>query len=1030
VPAGNYIARLARHDADLGESYQQTSGWVQGIFDHTQLFTSSGDFKSNAVTEFRKEFTIDSTAGDVDMWGKGNDMFYVFVPYQPGSNAHFRFVEGHVWEDGTTKLPIELVHYYVNKGADNLKRIGSFTDHNGAYFAYTVKDLAFLAEVIFDPAFFQCVANAKLFNTTISNLAGEEDGHFQNVNLTIADHYTAEIAVNNRIVVKGKVVDCDSGLGIPSVGVTLEFGPTFYTDSDGNFTYYAREHWAGRRLGNFYINTGGECLFTGCGCSPVGLIPFDTQGLPCGVNSPRYWPTDLSISLKVLDQNGRGLKTGGHYGISFHLGDLAGRVNYSQNLKYIDIPTFMETGVFTPSQIKWSLKGKLNLPSWAKYIFFARTNNLSANKYLQWVGDKIDFIDNKGNIVMDGNGAIRAKITIKSLLDFNIQSNFNTNVNYQFVQGDIMRVMDDGDNNLFNPANTDGFMDYQVLGTTYNQTIASEQSNQTTITSAVTKDGSGNTTSTTETVSNSNPVNVNDDGVSFIVEFDERLLQLKDKTGFWIELIRPRDISSVESYYEIVGSIPVIGGEPMVTSGTLDTFDTFYQVRSIKIPNALGKSYGHPFESASVTDFFMLGDCSSNGRVNVKDPQASQIWIEDETARTDEIFNAGRVNGLGHCRTKNRKNFKSQTFGGIVAAHADRNRITMICEHDWIIADFDDNQLKVTSQGFVTANMENTISNPYPKEGSYYGCAYEDTATIVFADGMCVWADRHNSAIVALDYHHNQSSVPVGYRNAVDIAAEDMRSYFVNKFNYVLGFNAKLSKADYLANLIELVGGLDPMTGEYNITFRPRMGLKTDPQYFVNNEREIFYDTAETLVYNPDLKKWNGWTGYAPECYGTLSKSSSGVELITFAAGAPWFHNSIGQKSTNVFYGVETEQVIEVALNVANELDKIYQMLYVLSPVVKYFTDRILTQQKNFFSYMPLSHFSRVGKQLHASFKCNMAGYPNPIKPVNSLLMDGDRTTGKVALVRLVADPNNNPEYAELNAIHYRITAEGRTESK
>lgn len=1037
VPAGNYIARLTRHNADITAEYQATSTYVQGIIDHNKLIITPGVFHPNPVAHSTKEFRIDATAGDVDVWNTGTDLFYIFVPYinankftaiglpaivSIGSHTSYRFIEGNLLEDSVNllndRLPVEMVNYKPAAGDADKIRTGIQTDHNGFFFAYTAGGKAYGAEVLFYGNF-KCAYNSFICATQILKATNSDSGFFPGQVLTIQDNYDLPTAESTRIVIGGKLVDCDSGNGIPNIGVTLTNGPTFYTDTNGVFTYFARGYFAGPRNDVFYFNSGGACLFTGCDCRPLTTLPFTTDGIACDPISPRTGPQDILVKLKLLVQNGKGLKRGGRYGININAIDAAGRTTFSQPVDYVNIPTFMETGDFGALQLSWKTTGKLKLPLFVKYITFSRTENLSFLPAPQWVGDKIDFIDSKGNIIPSGIGAVRARITIQSLLNFNIENNFNTNVNYQFVAGDMLRIMDDGAGNLFNPANTNGFMDYQILGTTYNQSIEGATSNLATVSNAVATAPDGSKTTTT-TTTNINPVNATDDGVSFIIEFDERLLALSRKTGFWIEFQRPRDLQTIEKDCEIIGTIDVIAGEPVITAGVLDTFDTYYQQRTIRIPNALGQTFAHPFESASVTDF-SIGNCSSCGRVNVPDPLARQTWYEDEIIETDEIINEGRVNGLGRCREKNRKNFKGQTFGGIVAAHAERKRIIFICELDWFVTDYQMNYVKATPQGLLQSNTDETVSDAFAKEGSLFGCAYEDTATIVFHDGTSIWADRLNAAIVALDYRHNQSVVPMGYRDAVDITAEDTKSYFVNKFNYLLNYNASLGPDEYLDYLMEIIAGIDPLTGEYNITFRPRNGLSAHPQYFVNDEREVFYDLAETFIYNPDFKKWVSYAGYAPEFYGKLSKAVSGQEMIAFAAGLPWFHNTIGQTGSMNFFGVQTNQVIEMALNVDEEKVKIFQSLVTGSPDLKYFVDKIITEDERFFSYIPKAYVKKKEQVFYSSFLCNMGTYPNVLKPVPSMLVDGKRTFGKVALVRLVSDMETADQYGEFNGVMYKV---------
>ena len=159
------------------------------------------------------------------------------------------------------------------------------------------------------------------------------------------------------------------------------------------------------------------------------------------------------------------------------------------------------------------------------------------------MGDKIEFLNTRGEVIESQSGLIRSKISIQSLLDFNTDNNFNTNVTYQINKGDILRVYDNGDGVLFDPTSTDGFMDYPILGTNYNESVQTQINVQ--------ASGSNITF---------NPEQVQD-GKSIIIGYDKRLEALRGKCGFWIEIIRPRGNSEErELYCEICGVYPVENG--------------------------------------------------------------------------------------------------------------------------------------------------------------------------------------------------------------------------------------------------------------------------------------------------------------------------------------------------------------------------------------------------------------------------------------------------------------------------------------
>lgn len=1021
VPRGRYIVRLADHGADLTTDYETSSTYVMGVVSHKKIVSPGGFtadlFNSNTSNgaDYTKEIQVDATAGDVDTWGMGNDLLYVFVPYIYTNNAsffdlgsaHYRFIMGNVYEDNINNVPVEQLYYYPEQGFTPEMRSGFLTDHNGFFFGYMAGSKANNSEIIFY-GYYDCKSYVSLFRTAVNDTAGSSDGFFFGQVIDIAN-ILGVFNLNNRISVKGTVVDCTTGVGIPSIGVTLSNSKTYFTDSNGNFELLVHDGPRSNRVDNIYFNSGGTCLFSACDGSYMAIVPFTSAGLNCKAGVLRS-VTAVNVTMKAIVSTGSGPKEGGKYGFGIAISD-GSRWGFIQDIQYLDIPSFVETGVFTLSQVQWKVQTPVKLPSFVKYFTIFRTLERTAQKYLQWVGDSITFLDSKGNPVPDGNGAIRAQIIIQSLLDFNISNNFNTNATYQFTPGDIIRIYDDGNGNLLTPAKNNGFMDYQVLGTDYNQTVQGyNQGNVAVNTTSKIIDSQGNVTNETSTAVPA--PNQSTAGVSIIIEFDERLLQLSNNTGFWIQLTTPKEITDQDRYVELVGTIPVVNGEPLMSSGNIEFADTFLQTRFIRIPNALGKSLGHPFCSAAITDYWGAGCTNMTGRSLTKNPLAKQVWVQDDAVKTDDTSADGILNGLGRVFEKNRKSFKGQNFGGIVAMRADRNRIVFICTNDSFICDYQLNYLKVTPRGVIQANLDENMSDPYPKEGYTYGCAYEDVSTIVWGDDGVSWLDRNNRMAV-IKPNNTMVAIPMGM--------DEVGSYFLNKLDHLLRFNSALTPDKYLQYLIETSAGIDPVSGQYNLTFRPRRGLDTSPQHFVNDEREIFHDLQETFVYNFKSKKWVHFAGYTPEYYGSLRNTKKGRLLITFAAGQPWMHNVSGTKTANTFYGIKTNTIVELPLNIDSNKVKIFQSIGICTSDVKWFVDSIKTDDPRMFSLIPLSWIKKREYIYYGPFLRNMNSYPDPNHPVASLLMDGGRIYGKKAGVRLVSDPAKMDEYIELNSISYRI---------
>ncbi len=969
VPSGKYIARLARHTADLGKNYQETSTYVKGMVSRTSMAQQTMDTSLVKV----QEIMVDVTAGDFDAWTNQKDVPAVFHIFAPESRyVRYRMIEGYVWEDSLYKVPVENLLYRADHGDNEYS--GYATDHNGFYFSQSTGGASNDSKVEFFGRI-NCAgrSSSPLFDTG----GGSGKGYYPDRNMSVKDANGGIFGEHNHIKITGRLIDHLTGVGMSGIGLTLEGTRTYFTGTDGEYEIIVHNYFENEApIRLIYINSGSRGVFVTAQCQQLAPITYNESLFPCTIGSVRGTRVGDILIKALLIKPYRNLKEGGRYGFGVVGWDAALRGTYLNRIKYQDVPTFLERDSFDLPQLVWSLKGKLQLPADVKWLSFFRTDNLNNKKFIQWVGDKIEFLD-KDNEPTTGSGAVRAKITIQSLLDYNVDNNFSTTAGYQFVQGDRVRIYDNGNETLMDPLTNNGYLDYEVLGTDFSETVLES------------------------TDPESSP-----DGKSFIINYDSRLRQLSGKTGFWIEIASPQGESEGETYTEIPGMYPVINGEISGSvGGVLETFDTYYYPRNIAIPDVTGKRFNHPFASSSVTDFWGAG-FSSNGRVSVRDEKAESRWYRDDIIKSDELVNEGRVNGLGSFRASNRKQFKGST--SIVAMYAERVTIFFVCENDWFVTNYNMEMVRVNQYGALVATTDKITGSPNPKVGVNYGCLFEDTATIDFADGIGMWADSVNSAVILTDF-----------KSAYDISSPENRSYFHNKFQAVNEFNLALPADRKILDRFIKTGIIDPVTGAYHLTFRPRRGLSQDPTTYVNNEREVFYKLQETIAFYMEQKAWR-FISPTPECYGRLRGSLSGKELISFVNGEPHLHN-VNSGKFNQFYGIECDQVFEIVVNAERGTDKLFQGFAVEGGAIGYFCDKIITHNKRTFSYVPMGYFVKRANVYKASIKCDMSTTPTFEHPVNSMLIDGAGISGLWMLARFVRDPKLRTGYNELDNIWTRF---------
>lgn len=1003
VPAGKYIARMARQGCDLNSQYQKTSTSIIGLANKNNIQAMAGLIKWDGVNSLIKEIEVDVCNSDYDSWDSANSMFYVFVPYifaQGGLAAVFnklwRFIEGYVQEDEITLQPFDRLGYDSKSGLGGLaqyRRRGFFTDHNGHYFLYMAMETAYKGEVIF-AGIYNCGPIAKIAETAIHLNSHQDNGYYQE-NISIKDNQGGSFGTCNQIKIRGKVLDCKTQAPLSGVGITLTQGMTAYSGSDGSFELITHDG-LGLYVGRLYANSSGVCFLSTCDGVCLTTQVFNSSLAACNSCVERVYPTAINFSLTYADQNVFSVKEGGRYGVAVQGWDLAGRVQFANFIGYVDVPTFLQKGNYNPAQIVVNLLADLNLPPGIAYISFSVTNELTNQKYLHWIGDSIAFLDKDGNTLADGNGAVRAKISIQSLLDYNKQNNFSTTTEYQNSPGDFVRIYDDGNGNLFDPAKNNGYLDFQVLGSDFNQSVQQEST-------------STSTTDATTGITTTNNVNATITGKDVFIAFDKRLLALAKQCGFWIQLSSPANGQQEEKYFEVAGMY--FSNDSVVKAGqfVLSAFDTYYQNRSLHISNCSGKAILHPFLSASVSDFWGA-NCNSLGRILVRDNQALQQWYPDDVIKSDEFINQGQINGFGTWRQANRKQFKGQERGGIVAGHAQNKLIIFICQNDWFMTDYDLNLLRTTSAGLIVASADSIIGDPEQKKDSMFGCEYENTGTIQLIEGdknYVVWADAKKEAWVLCDY-----------RGAVDISDAGNKGYFSDKFNYLRNFNNSLDPATRLANLMEINVGVNPKHTEISVSYRKRNNNSSQVNDFVNTEREDFMELNETFTFSIEQKQWVRFETFVAESYGMLQKSISGNEFISFVNGIPYLHNSKDVDTFNEFYGVSDNVVIDAAFYPKEERDLTFQCIIIASPVVKFFADRIKTNHPNLYSYIAPFWVRKRQNKYYSTLLRNMGSYPSSQRPAPSQLVDmGGKIAGEYCRVRLVRDPTQLNVYSEIDHI-------------
>lgn len=1033
LPAGRYDFCIGRHNVNLTSDFRAVSTYMYGIANsriRTTTYSGQASFvQPNAIVSYSKEMEIDCTNGDVDVWGNGHDLFFIYCPYPNTNGDHkFRFLEGYLKESPDNQLGMELFPYTLNIGGNDW---GKVTDKNGFYWVYTNRSNSDTANVEVD-----CKLNCSFpFHFEIpTNASGAVLGPIQNGNAYITDHNSGKVGDCNRVLIRGKITDLSGNIPYSNISVSLANGSSTVTGSDGTFVLVAHNGQNNNRVDNIYVGAAGNFLITLDGCAPMPITAYNESLAPCFNCTVRNFP--FPVNYKILIQGGTqfSVKQNATYQVTCHVADLAGRLGYENVIKTLPVTSFLERNDILATFFRAKINGPLKLDPDFAWIAFSVSNIINMSRYFQWVGDNIQFVDNQNNVVDDPSSAVFITISIASLYNFNVSKNFSTLAAYQFSPDDRIRFIDDGNGNLLNKPPFNGGIDLAVLGQTYNQAMQNAGIVPSTNTVPIVNTTINNNQQTNVSTGGDAPsttvsFNTTQNNISPVlwVKFDPRLAALKDNTGFWVEIYTPAQEAQAIPYNELQW-YPVINGEIAIFKGNnngipefdfptqfdIPFWDTYLYFRDITIPNVGDKFLNHPFESSNISDSFGA-NVSSGGRKWEKNDDAIQQWAQAEMIKSDAFVGNGIINGIGTFRSENSKNFAQYPVGAILGMHTERNIIAVICENDWFTVNFDFHFTYPNAQGVMVVNLDNNISTPTQKIGGNFGMRPEDTGTLIFFDKHIYWLDSKNESPVECDYRDA--------RDLSDLKEEGrpigVKSYFIKKIQYMTEWNLTAETKDR----IDAIAGFDPVRRNIYFTFRPRRNNSNDPRSYVNQRRNIDLSQQETIVFSQSFGRWTRFQGFAPEGYALAKGDSTGLRMIMFAAGIPYGRGDENTPTFLSFFGVLTEPVFMTIFNKPADIAKVFQALSI-DCNMSFFADLIFTGQRNSFSYIPVNFFQQKEGIFYSQILRDMYSYPKQgdDNMFRSMLWDGSRIVDVYAIFRFVVDPNKLGKYFELNNIFCTYT--------
>lgn len=961
VPKGSrgYV-RVASHLSKDTDAYKDTSTTVYGILDSLDDYNGRHSVTQANTDFYRKELFFDTAGGDVDLTDTPIIVMDLTFPSSDlttniAATAWFGYIKD------KNQKPVERAQVVPWGFAQGGREHSYITDHNGFYFVSfgfadgTIRFYDVGADIYVEGAGCTKVQGEVLnFGEDSGNGATQVDGE-----INYAD-YENKYFTTIRVTIR----DCN-GVALPGISVAIAGSKAVQSSNSGVASLVVRNRmWA---YGSAYnevlaIMQNALCYLTLCGGNCNSVMPIYTVSLSACFSDGSGNPVEVIVpavfSFNTSAGIARGLKPGGRYQWGYKLHDIAGRHTFIQTADHLarTLPTVQEKGFFNFSRIFGSFTGPLGLPSWVVGISLWRTSNLLYDDYLQWVVDKVEFIDAAGKIT-NNTAADKIRLSIQSIAEYNYLYAGATNVRYQYTRGDRVRFIANSEGKIYQSSATQGDLDFLIES-----------------------DFKGEETIRVNGADTKEPFS------KIVISYDARLKDLKE--GALIELITPKSCETVQRYWGICDMIDVVNGEPVISNFELTSFDT-YHVRRVISYNDKKNSFAFPFEHHSPSDFW--GDhCDDRGRLNVKNEYEKQLPYGKSVFLSLPFLENGNFNGLASFRDSNSKFFEAETTGDITIARSRERMIVCICEFDNFRVLIADDIARTGRDGILRVTPgEQQLSQP-ESDLSDYGCQYDDITSAFFEDEFIFWVDSKCKAPVVHDYNRAYN---IAYdARGIPRTATWWQRKLARRFLYNVGKTAQTRMNIYT--------GYDPVSEMIMVTFRAN-GISSND--YINNQPASDELLNETVCIDPRGREMHSWLSFTPQHYAVLYNTGKGKVFFTFRDGIPWIHREIGTSTYNSFYGVACDQYITIVPVGEKEKNKQWLSTEVQASM-KFFKQEVVTSDRNALSRTPPVKSQFNNGKWNIPFLRNVNTKGN----IQNKLYRGDVLRGHYAVVTLVRDNRVN----------------------
>lgn len=867
--------RVASHQATGND--QDHSTFVRGL---QNLYVYKGNYTgSDGYTDRVEEIYFDTCNGDLDL----TDAFVVDDnAIDLGGLNKASAYNGYLTDLNGRPVEGAIVEY---------SGVQSVTDFNGFYHFHIIPgdDDAITIDVRVEQ---DCTSSFQTIKSeSVQGAVGSNEAHDITIdNEAYRNGFYAEV--------KQLVQDCN---GVPVGGVRVALSGTKYdvTDAQGYARFKIRNYEARNRTVRSVVMNNNGCFATDCTgtCNPC--MPTTTSattscypatGMPVVTLSPAV----INRTYSLLARNG--LKAGGRYPFGFVVDYGCGLMSAVNEVPYVDIPKTQSKNKEGFCELTYDATG-LYLPG-AKCIKIVRGENINPFE-LQWVIDKIEREDGK------------IKLTIQSLNDYNAKYFFKTNTIYQWLKGDRIEFIKNGDGKIFDIA-TYGLLNYLTLSPFHDEAISGET----------------------------------DPPADFfnqlLIDDDSKLDGLRE--GAIIEVQRSKECTTVPVYFSICVTIPVgDDGYLLYPTGVFNTFDTYFVKRTI------GKLPVQQFEHHSPSDFWGTTVIDGLTIFNTDAGRAYFVNKFENKRRYGRNITINAPNVFNYFGDLVRT-IDPDVHGDIIAMWISDNKIGLcISEHDNSLFQVNDDLLRVGGDGVVrAANPDSIISDGQPKLSGVFGCQYPHIGSIFFGDGYATWVDVNKHTLV----HHD-------YQTAVAVSDNKTQTYFRRRCQELQTRNSDdINPLD----MWRFSTGLNFHTGALHITIK---SLRDSGIY---NEIKPFLKDNDTIMYHPQSRDFLGQASFTPEAYGQLNLfDGNGSAFVSFFNGLPFIHPIIPEK-WNEFYGVACDWIVGVALNTMPEKIKKGVAIELQDNDALWFVADLSTDNLTFRSETPVIKVKRDRNKINMPF--------------------------------------------------------------